>query len=258
MIRRSMLALFAAAVLPLVAYGADGTIKITFKLDGKAPTPEKLTVDKDVGFCGPKMLVDESLKVGSDGGVQNIAMYMFTTATKKAPANQAALEALAKEVKVDNVGCRYEPRLTVMHTSQTLVIGNPDPIGHNTKGDLFSNTPFNELIPAGGSVKKTFSKRESRPMPLACSIHPWMSGFLLIQDHPYFGVSNDKGEITINNVPAGSYTFVLWHERPGYITKATKGGKAVEWKQGKIDVKVAAGENDLGEYTLSLDTFKKK
>lgn len=257
MTRRFAFALLCAAVLPLAASAADGTVKIKFTLEGKAPTPDKLTIDKDAAFCAPKMLVDESIKIGSGGGVQNIVMYMFTTATKKAPDGKAAIAALAKEVKVDNLGCRYEPRVTAMHTSQSLVIGNPDPIGHNTKGDLFSNNPFNELIPAGGSVTKTFPKKESRPMPLACNIHPWMGGYLLIQDNPFFGVSNDKGEISIANVPAGDYTFVLWHEKPGYVVKANKGGKAVEWKQGKIEVKVA-GDTDLGEFTLPLSSLQKK
>ena len=257
MIRRSVFALFAAAVLPLAAFGADGNVKLKFTLEGKAPTPAKLVIGKDAAFCGPKMLVDESIKIGSGGGVQNIVMYMFTSPTKKAPVGKSAVEALAKEVKLDNLGCKYEPRVVAMHTSQTLIIGNPDPIGHNTKGDTFSNPAFNELIPAGGSLKKTFTKNESRPMPLACNIHEWMGGYILIRDNPFFGVSNDKGEITIANVPAGDYTFVVWHESPGYVVKANKGGKAVEWKQGKMEVKVA-GDTDLGEYTLPLESLQKK
>lgn len=258
MFRRFALPLFCAAVLPLAAVAADGTIKVKFKLEGKAPTPDKLTITKDAAFCGPKMLVDESLKVNEkNSGVQNIVMYMFTSPTKKAPENKAAVEALAKEVKLDNLGCKYEPRVVAMHTSQTLLIGNPDPIGHNTKGDTFSNTPFNELIPAGGSLKKTLPKNESRPMPLACNIHEWMGGYILIRDNPYFGVSNEDGELSIAKVPAGDYTFIVWHERPGYVVKGKKDGKAVEWKAGKMDVKVA-GDVDLGEFVLPLDSLQKK
>src|SRR5689334_1671268 len=89
-----VLALVAAAVLPLAAVGADGSVKIKFKLEGKAPTPDKLVIDKDGAFCGPKMLVDESIKIGSDGAIENIVMYMFTSATKKAPDSKAAVEAL--------------------------------------------------------------------------------------------------------------------------------------------------------------------
>lgn len=254
--RYSLLSLVALCALPVAAFAADGSIKVNFKLEGTAPTPAKLAVDKDAAFCGPKGLVDETIKVGPKNGIQNIVMYMFTTTTKKAPESKAALEALAKEVKVDNMGCRYEPRVTAMHTSQSLVIGNPDPIGHNSKGELFKNQSFNDLIPAGGSVKKTFKEKEPRPMPLSCNIHPWMGGYLLIADHPYFGVSDANGDITIKNVPEGTHTFVIWHET-GFVTKGNQKGKASEWKLGKIEVKVA-GATDLGEFTIPQDVIKKK
>ena len=257
MFRRLVPALLLAAVLalPLTLSAADGSVKVKFKLDGKAPTPAKLKIDKDVEFCGPKMLVDEAVKVGADGSIQNVVMYMYVAPGKKAPESAAATAALAKEVKVDNLGCRYEPRITVLHTSQTLVIGNPDPIGHNSKGDLFANPSFNELIPAGGSVKKTFAKTESRPMPLACNIHPWMSGWILIKDNPYFGSSNDKGELTIQNIPEGKHTFVIWQEKAGFVTKGKLKGKDTEWKSGRIDIDVK-GDTDLGEITIPASVLK--
>jgi hypothetical protein len=257
MIRRIFPALLVAVVLalPLTLSAADGSLKIKFKFDGKAPTPAKLKIDKDVEFCGPKMLTDESVKVGADGGLQNVVMFMYVAPGKKAPESAAATAALAKEVKVDNMGCRYEPRITLLHTSQSLVIGNPDPIGHNSKGDLFANPSFNDLIPAGGSVTKKFPKTERGPMPLACNIHPWMSGFLLIRDNPFFGVSNDKGELTIKNVPEGKHTFVIWQEKAGFVTKGVQGGKTSEWKTGRIEVTVK-GDTDLGEFTVSPEVLK--
>jgi hypothetical protein len=256
MIRRACLFL-AILALPMAASAADGSLKVKFKVGGMAPPPTKLVIDKDADFCGPKMLVDESLKVGPGGELQNIVMWMYVAPGKKAPAGAAAVAALAKEVKVDNLGCRYEPRVTLVHTSQTLIIGNPDPIGHNSKGDTFANPAFNELIPAGGSTKKTFAKTESRPMPLACNIHPWMSGWLLVRDNPFFGSSNDKGELTIKNIPEGKHTFVIWQERAGFVTKGTQGAKASEWKSGRIEVDVK-GDVDLGEFTIPLDVLKKK
>lgn len=247
--------LVAVFALPLTLSAADGSFKVKFKLDGKAAAPAKLKVDKDVEFCGPKMLVDESVKVGADNSIQNVVMYMYVAPGKKAPESAAAMAALAKEVKADNLGCRYEPRITVLHTSQALVIGNPDPIGHNSKGDLFANPSFNELIPAGGSVKKTFTKTESRPMPLACNIHPWMSGWILIKDNPYFGTSNDKGELTIPNIPEGKHTFVIWQEKAGFVSKGKLKGKDTEWKSGRIDIDVK-GETDLGEITIPASVLK--
>lgn len=247
----------AVMAMPAFVSAADGSLKVKFKLGGAAPTPAKLKIDKDGDFCGPKMLVDESIKVGASGELQNIVMWMYVAPGKKAPESAGAVAALAKEVKVDNLGCRYEPRVTLLHTSQTLIIGNPDPIGHNSKGDTFANPAFNELIPAGGSTKKTFAKTESRPMPLACNIHPWMSGWILIRDNPYFGSSNDKGELTIKNIPEGKHTFVVWQEKAGFVIKGAQGAKTSDWKNGRMEVEVK-GDTDLGEFTIPLDVINKK
>jgi hypothetical protein len=251
------LALAAALLAPAFSSAADGTIKIKFKLDGTAPKPGKLMITKDPEFCGPKMLVDESLSVGKDNGIRNIAMYLYLAPGTKAPESTAAVSALSKEVKLDNEGCRFEPRVIAMHTSQTLIVGNPDPVGHNTKADLFANGSFNDLIPAGGSLKKTFAKTESRPMPVSCSIHPWMNGYLLVRDNPFFGVSDENGEITIKNVPEGKRTFTIWQEKAGFVTKAKQKGKDVAWKSGRIEVDVK-GDTDLGEFLVPVSVFEKK
>ena len=254
---RVFASLVALAILaPALTFAADGTVKIKFTLDGAVPTPPKIKQDKDVAFCGPKMLVDEGLVVGKEKGIQNIFVYL-TASGAMAPKSEAALKALPKEVKVDNLGCRYEPRVTLLHTSQTLIIGNPDPIGHNSKGDFFKNPGFNDLIPAGGSIKKELKLNESRPLPLSCTIHNWMGGYLLIRDNPFFGASNDKGEVTIANVPEGKHQFTIWHERPGYVTKAKQKGKDVAWALGKITIEVK-GETDLGEFLIPVSTFDKK
>ncbi|QDU31629.1 hypothetical protein ETAA8_67890 [Anatilimnocola aggregata] len=249
-------AIVAAILLPTFALAADGSIKIKFKLDGEAPKPAKLTIDKDPAFCGPKMLVDESIKVGKDNALQNVVMYLYLAPGTKAPESAAALAALPKEVTVDNLGCRYEPRVTAMCTTQTLILGNPDPIGHNVKGDFFSNPSFNDLIPAGGSTKKTFAKNENRPMPLACAIHSWMGGYLLVRDNPYFGVSNAEGVLTIPNVPEGKRTFTIWQEKAGFVTKGIQGGKETAWKLGRMEVDVK-GAMDLGEFAIPLSLLKK-
>jgi len=56
---------------------------------------------------------------------------------------------------MDNKGCRFEPHAAVMWTSQTLVLKNSDPIGHNVKGDVQANPAFNPMatMPPGISTQ---------------------------------------------------------------------------------------------------------
>jgi hypothetical protein len=42
--------------------------------------------------------------------------------------------------------------------------------------------------------------------------HPWMSAYIVVAEHPYYAVTDAGGKFTLNDVPPGSYTVVMWHE----------------------------------------------
>jgi hypothetical protein len=51
-----------------------------------------------------------------------------------------------------------------------------------------------------------------------------MSGFVGVVAHPYFAVSDDKGEVVLANVPAGEYEVAAWHEKYGEQVQKIKIG----------------------------------
>lgn len=233
-----------------------GNLTAKFVVTGKVPAPEKLNINKDQQVCGKHKLVDESVVVGKDGGLANVVVYLAPAIGQKVPGNPELEKKLKKEVVLDNANCRFSPHVLVMTTDQTLVIGNSDPVGHNSKADLFSNAPFNVLIPANGSVKKTLEKAERVPAGVSCNIHPWMRAYLVVRDNPYTGVSDEEGNLKIEGIPAGEWTFTVWHET-GYV-KGEQKGKDLGWKRGKVKVKIAAGKDtDLGTIEVPADSLKK-
>jgi hypothetical protein len=235
-----------------------GNLKAKFILDGKGPVPDKLKVDKDVDVCGKHKLVDETYKINAEtGAIQNVVIYLSPKPGTSKPKVHPDYEKAAAEVVLDNHNCHFEPHIVTVRTTQKLVVKNSDPVGHNTKADFFENTPFNDLIPAGGSITKSLTKPESAFMPLSCSIHTWMSAKILVRDDPYAAVSNDKGELTIANLPAGKWTFTIWHEGCGFVTSGSRNGKAEKWAKGKIDFEIKKGDNNLGEFKIPVDVLKK-
>lgn len=244
-------------VSAISSLAADGSLKIKFTLEGEAPKAEAVFLHgTDAEFCASKSVVHESLAVGPKKEIQNVVMWLVTAPDQPAPHSEAAIKALAKEVKLQTLGCRYEPHITLVHTSQTLVISNPDPIRHAAKVDLFRNPSFNTLLPVGEAQKREFKEFENRPMPIATCAHLWMGGWILIRDNPYFGVSDAKGVLTIPHIPEGKHTFVIWHEKRGYVAGGTLGGKPQNFKQGKLEVTIA-GNTDLGEMTIPLQVLAK-
>ena len=50
---------------------------------------------------------------------------------------------------------------------------------------------------------------------MGCDIHSWMKSFVFAMDHPYFAVTDEKGQYKIAGLPAGDYTVAAWHEEFG-------------------------------------------
>jgi hypothetical protein len=53
-----------------------------------------------------------------------------------------------------------------------------------------------------------------------CDLHPWMRAWVVVAEHPFYALTNDQGEFTLANVPAGQYTIQVWHERLGTVGRA--------------------------------------
>jgi hypothetical protein len=236
-----------------------GDLSARLVYDGPAPKPAPVQITKDADFCGKCNVVDESVVVNPENrGLANVIAWVYVSRGEEGPPVHPALaNPVAESVLLDNNKCRFDPHVLLMRTSQTLIMGNSDEIGHNCKIDTYVNPPINVTIPAGGKVEHRLPEDEARPARVSCSIHPWMSGWLLVKDHPYMGVSDKDGKLLIKSLPAGTWTFQFWQEQAGYLSDVTIDGKATQWKRGRPEITIKPGLNDLGEIRLAPAVFNK-
>ena len=68
------------------------------------------------------------------GSFANVVVYLYLRG-KTAPVHESYSETADAKVTLDNDKCRFEPHVCLLRTSQTLVVGNKDDVGHNTKID---------------------------------------------------------------------------------------------------------------------------
>jgi plastocyanin len=194
--------------------------------------------------------------VGAQGELANVLVYLVPEKGAKVEVHTSYDAAKAAKVQLDNKACRFTPHVATLRVGQTLELKNSDPIGHNSKLDFLANTPQNPIIPGMSSVEikaSDITKTEKRASPVSCSIHPWMTGWVLIQDHPYMGVSDATGTVTIKNLPTGKWTFQVWQEKVGNVSDKNttdSTGKAVAWTKGKAVIEIKAGANDLGTFKV--------
>lgn len=257
----ALIGLIAAALLYDAQVRAEdwGNLTGRFVYDGKAPSPEKLSISKDQDYCGkPPTLVDESLVVGKDGGLANVVVWVRTKDVAVHPDYAAAAKA---KVTIDNKHCRFDPHIVVYRTGQPLEIRNSDTgdIAHNTNCTLQANDSFNIQLPVGTAQDvKPLASPETVPGGIKCNIHPWMSGWLVVLANPYAAVSDENGKFELKNLPAGKeIEFQVWQEKAGYVAKAKIDGKDPGWTRGRFKYTVKAGNNDLGEIKLDAGQFNK-
>jgi plastocyanin len=184
------------------------TLKGRFVVVGPAPTEAPIVATKDKAECGVHPLFNESVVVGKDNGLANVVVWVRTT---RLPVHPDYAKSAAKQVVLDNHDCRFEPHVLGIRVGQTLLVKNSDTVAHNTKVDGES-LQFNQLIPAGTSTEKSVDAAEKQPAPVACSIHEWMSGKIVVRPDPYFAISDKNGNFEIKNLPAGELEFQAWQE----------------------------------------------
>ena len=251
------LTFLAATALTASAQAAEwGTLKGQFILDGTAPTPAKLNINKDQAVCGQHELVDESLVVGANGGIKNILVYIRPKRGKKIDVHPDYAATANDKITLDNADCRFEPHIVLVRTSQTLELKNSDTVGHNCKLDSFSNDPINVLIPPEATNERKLTKEERMPVQASCNIHPWMTAFVVVRDDPYMAVSAEDGTFEIKNIPVGEYEFQFWQEKAGYLKKIKLGSAGSTDTRGRADLKITAGDNDLGKVSVPVASFK--
>src|SRR5207249_1420864 len=100
-------------------------------------------------------------------------------------------------------------------------IKSDDALLHNTHISPFRNPEFNQAISAKNrdGVPYMYKKPERTPMPIKCDLHSWMKAYQLPLEHPFAAVTDEEGKFEIKGLPPGKYTFIVWHELPGYLKK---------------------------------------
>ena len=234
-----------------------GDLTATFVFGGNPFVANPLQITSDREFCTRFKVLDEALAVNPENqGVANVFVWLFLNRGEQAPQpHPSYAETANDQIMLDNLECRFDPHALVLRTTQTLILHNSDAIGHNCKIDTFANPPINYTIPAGGQLEHQLKMPERLPARVSCSIHPWMSGWLLVKDSPYMAVSDEDGKLEIKNLPVGKWSFQVWQEKAGYVDRVTIEGQQVEWARGRLEVEIKPGTNDLGKVILPPALF---
>ncbi|MGA9474622.1 MAG: carboxypeptidase regulatory-like domain-containing protein [Terriglobales bacterium] len=225
-------AIVAASVIVViigerVRAAGEGSITGTVKLSGTAPHMRGIDMSKDPYCAGQhkdKPATLENVMVGSNGGLQNVVLYI-----SDGLSGAAASAVSSAEPTFDQKGCMYTPHVMAVNPDEKFKVITSDQTAHNIHplpAPGTGNIGWNQSQPPGAPPIEKSWKNPEVAISVKCNIHPWMHGWHVVVKGPY-AITDDDGNFTIKNVPAGSYTVTAWQEDLGTQTaKITVAGGA--------------------------------
>ena len=181
--------------------GTPGVIRGVVRFDGTPPKRSEIKISAAGCNHETGTVLKENLVV-NDGLVQ--FAYVYVSGGLK----DQEFEAPKEPVILDQVGCMYTPHVVCIQTGQPLHVRNSDSTLHNV------NWPGgNKMQPAGSEPLEITYERDSVGVMYRCDIHPWMSAFLCVAEHPYHQVTGFDGGFTLPGIAPGEYQLSLWTEK---------------------------------------------
>jgi hypothetical protein len=231
------------------------TLKGQFVFDGDPPAMSPYNVTKEHAICtvGGKAPLQETLVVSSSStGIKNVAIFL-RAASRVHDSAQPKTDPVVFDQKV----CVFLSHVAGVTVGQPLDIKNSDPTGHNTN---ILGSGFNQLIAAGESIPYKVQKEVQVPAKVTCSIHPWMTAYLLSRKNGYFAITDADGNFEIANLPAGEpLELQVWHESgaaPGQGLVGVTDAPDVKWSnRGRVAVTLEPDQVKEMKVTVPAKAF---
>jgi hypothetical protein len=204
-----------------------GTIAGVVKFVGSLPDLVEFEVTKNPEQCGHKKRFDR-LILGKNNGVKNAIIFLENiTEGKRFPTNM--------RYTINQKNCEYIPHVQVVPVGAPLQIVNSDNILHNVHAYTYgkqARTVCNIAQPIKGqstTLKQMQLGKRGVILTTCDAGHPWMTGNLILCEHPYYTVTDNDGKFTITDVPVGTYKIKMWHEGFKIIAVETENGKVKKY-----------------------------
>jgi plastocyanin len=204
------------------------TIKGNVRYVGAAIEKKKILVTIDQYICG-KEKDPEDLLLSGNNGIKNAVVSLQNIAP------EAKRDWNLPPAKMDQKQCSFTPRVVIVPVGGTVEFLNSDRLLHNVRTAGKENPPFNRAQPHARSI--SFSFKQPEVLRIDCDLHSWMRGWVIVAEHPFYAVTNEQGEFSLENVRRGKYTMQVWQESLGTVTQ-----QVVVGDKGITTVSVAMGK----------------
>ena len=180
------------------ALGATGSLRGTIKLEASSRADTSAAASR---MCGSKAAIAAREKSGALVWIAGIS------SGKPLP--------IEKRAELSSEDCLVFPPVQAAVIGTTFNVFNDDKTLHRfvfTRADSHDTLTVMEFFNVGQVVASEKLAKTSGIVEIRCAHHPWTRGYIAVFDHPYFDVTDGAGKFTIDSIPPGTYTVMVWQD----------------------------------------------
>lgn len=114
---------------------------------------------------------------------------------------------------IDQRDKKFIPHVLPVRVGTRVNFPNIDDVWHN----VFSTSEAKKfdlgLYPPGNDRNVTFDK--PGVVQILCNVHPHMEAYVVVKEHPYFALSDTRGNYRPDEVPVGKFRLKFWQPELG-------------------------------------------
>jgi len=199
----------------IISINNGGALKGKVKLSG--PTPRvrafNLIHAPNVEFCsrisdgkGHRLLRD--YQVSKDGGLKDTVVSIREVPKGKPFSQKMQTFHISR--------CHSDKYAIGIRNGENLLVENTDPINHEIATYEYAGGNITQLanktaLPHSTQIRDTFVRHDVNEFTIKCNLHPFLQTHGFIVDNPYYAITDENGNFSIENIPPGTYEVQAWH-----------------------------------------------
>ncbi|MBX7244680.1 MAG: hypothetical protein K1X53_04230, partial [Candidatus Sumerlaeaceae bacterium] len=216
--------LFAAGVLLGGAKGhaytqvevtSGAVIRGTVKWVGPIPAAPDFDVNVDENFCAPTGKIrNDRVEIDPDTrAVKNAVVYLMGIQRGVGMGELTSVTETRTHPNGPTLAvrqCQIVPRIQLIQRGRRIVFRNEDAIMHQLRLSGMDTLNSDISLPVRNGTNDVYFPN-SGFFSITSTKQPWISASVVVAAHPYYTVTNDKGEFVLSDVPSGTHSLTVWH-----------------------------------------------
>jgi len=156
--------------------------------------------------CAPGYAAELSVSVLDPAGHGTAGIVLVAE-----PQFDLPVKRVSRTVTMDQRQKQFVPNILVIQTGTGVDFPNSDQIEHQVYS--FSQAKTFQLSLYAGHKYPPIVFDRAGLVVLGCNIHDQMIGYIYVTDSPFFARSDESGQWSVHDLPAGRYRLTAWHPR---------------------------------------------